>query len=107
MESQLLTLSILSAVVAIAGTCFSCLLTKPGMLLGPFDYLASESLPEWLYKPLIGCQFCVSGQWFFWIYILLAVRGSVTYYPEFHILFTLLTIFLVAPISKVYFKYLD
>lgn len=107
MESQLLTLFLLALAVAIGATCFSCLLTKPGMIFGPLDYLASEKLPEWLYKPLIGCQYCVCGQWFLWTYVLLAFRGAVTYVPEFHLIFILVAIFLVAPISKLYFKYLD
>lgn len=107
MESQLLTLLILAPIVAIGAVCLSCLLTKPEMIFGGLDFWISQHAPEWIYKPLIGCQYCVGGQWFLWLYILLSFRGAVTYYPELHVLFTLLTIFLVAPVTKFYFKYLD
>lgn len=107
MISQLLLLLLLAPIVAVGAVCFSCMLTRPDMILGTIDSIASNTLPDWLYKPLIGCQYCVAGQWFFWIYILLSFRGSVIYYVEFHVLLTLVTIFLVAPITKIYFKYLD
>ena len=44
------------------------MLTVTGMVLSkPFDWLELH-LPEWLFKPLIGCSKCVAGQWALWLF---------------------------------------
>lgn len=35
----------------------------PGMILAKVDKAAKEHLPEWAYKPLIGCVYCNAFWW--------------------------------------------
>lgn len=42
------------------------ILTAQGHILSRINYYLVERLPEWLYKPLLGCSYCVAGQWALW-----------------------------------------
>lgn len=95
----------MSSVIAIGAFAFSNILTDPDHMLGRLDAWLDDHLPEYLYKPLIGCQYCVAGQWALWYYLVLAfVTNEISYRPDIHILFVLVTIFLEEPITYLYYK---
>jgi hypothetical protein len=86
--------------IAIAAFTYSEILTSPGMLLNQlYDWLELR-LPEWLFKPLIGCCKCVAGQWALFMYLYL----SHSYYLDIHVWFILQTIFNAAVIRALYYK---
>lgn len=102
---QLLLFPLLSSVLSIGAFTFSNILTQPEHLLGKVTAWLEDHLPEYIYKPLIGCQYCVAGQWALWYYIILAfVTKEVSYRLDIHILFILFTIFLEEPITFIYYK---
>jgi len=94
--------------IAVAAFTFSNILTKRGQLLSRLNDKMERDLPEWIYMPLIGCQYCVSGQWSFWFYInFTLIEGSSPYIWWIHIWFTLQTIFVVGIVTTLHFKFLD
>lgn len=102
---QLPFILLVSSVLAIGAFAFSNILTMPDHILGPVSAWAERVFPEWLYKPLIGCQYCVAGQWALWYYFALAfIAHDITYRVDIHFLFILVTIFLEVPITFIYYK---
>lgn len=57
--TDILTLGLLSAVCAMA----VYIGRWPGMILEEVDKVAKSQLPEWVYKPLIGCVYCNAFWW--------------------------------------------
>jgi hypothetical protein len=56
--------------IGIIAFVYSVLCTEGGMIFNrPYLWLQSN-LPDYLYKPLIGCEKCVAGQMAFWYYII-------------------------------------
>ena len=45
---------------------YAIVLTGDDMILQNFSYWLHSRLPWWLWKPLIGCAICVSGQIALW-----------------------------------------
>lgn len=57
--TDILTLGLLAAVCAMAVYVGRW----PGMILEEADKAAKTKLPEWVYKPLIGCVYCNAFWW--------------------------------------------
>ena len=57
--TDILTLGLLAAVCAMA----VYIGRWPGMILEEVDKAAKSTLPEWAYKPLIGCVYCNAFWW--------------------------------------------
>lgn len=98
-----LSLYILSLKIAIVAYIYSDVLTEPGMIFNGLFHLLNR-LPEWLFKPLIGCYKCVAGQMALWCYVPIyySTTSSVLHCAGNHIFFVSLTIFLTWIINKVY-----
>lgn len=105
---EILFLNWATVAIAISAFVYSIILTDNGQILnGIADYL-ERKLPEWLYKPLIGCQYCVSGQWALWFYFYVCfVEQRFNYVWWLHIWLIMQTIFIVKIITYFYFKILD
>ena len=67
--TDILTLGLLAAVCAMAVYVGRW----PGMILEEVDKAAKSRLPEWVYKPLIGCVYCNA---FWWGLVLALVAGA-------------------------------
>lgn len=67
--TDILTLGLLAAVCAMAVYVGRW----PGMILEEVDKAAKTKLPEWVYKPLIGCVYCNA---FWWGVALALVAGA-------------------------------
>jgi len=78
-------------IIAICGYVYSIKLTEPEMIFNKLYHLLHR-LPGWLFNPLIGCVYCVTGQIALWYYLL-------TYWNEYnlltHIVYICLSIFAV------------
>ena len=85
-----------SVYIALIAWVYSTLLTDAGMVLERL-YMLLMKLPDWLFKPLIGCSYCVAGQFSLWygIYFLWS-----DYNVFDHILFIAISIFTVHIIEK-------
>lgn len=67
MEHFLMVLA--TAVAFIWGLEFTM---HPGEIFGKVGDWAHKHLPEWLHKPLLSCQYCMSsfhGSWIFFVFI--------------------------------------
>jgi hypothetical protein len=53
-------------VLALIAFGYAVVLTDEEMILQPASNWLSERLPWWLWKPIIGCPVCVSGQLALW-----------------------------------------
>ena len=78
-------------IIAICSYVYVNILTEQGMILG-WWYDLLKKLPEWLFNPLVGCIYCVTGQVALWYYLF-------TYWNEYnlltHIVYICLSIFAV------------
>lgn len=103
---QLPFLLLISSVLAIGAFVFTNIITKPDHILGSVDAWAEERLPEFLYKPLFGCQYCAAGQWALWYYLVIAfLTKEVAYRFDVHVLFILITIYIEYPVTYLYNTY--
>lgn len=85
--------------ISVVAYVYSVVLTEPGMILSKwYQFLESKNLPEWIFKPLVDCCKCVSGQWALWIYLF----WCDSYNPLEHVFLICLTIFFVILIDKIY-----
>lgn len=100
----MLTLFFITFIIAIAAFTYSVILTEDGHILHRLESNLYHKLPEWLYKPLIGCQYCVAGQWALWYYLMLFWADLTPYRLDVHIFFVLVTIYWVRPVSYLYEK---
>lgn len=93
---------ILDAVlIGICAWVYVFILMDDGMILSPWERLVSR-LPDWLYKPLAGCEYCVAGQMALWYFLWLRADDyaeDITGALVSHILFITLTIFIVELIN--------
>lgn len=101
-----LTDYILAIKVAIVAYIYSDVLTEGDMILNGVFHFLDKRLPEWLFKPVIGCYRCVAGQLALWsfLYIKWDQYGSgfnVGLIAN-HIFFISLTIFIVWITNKIY-----
>lgn len=82
--------------IAVVAWVYAEMLTEAGMIFNRPYVWAQEHLPDMLFRPLIGCVYCVAGQMALW------------YYPFFfeysvfdHIFFICSTILTVKIIDKI------
>lgn len=100
---------------AIIGFVYSDVLTEPNMLLhGFYKWLEIAIKKEWLFKPVIGCFRCVTGQLAFWSYFVLfpayRIGEFITLHSAklliqnifFHAFYISLSIYLSWMLSKIY-----
>lgn len=104
---NLLLLNWLTLAIAISAFVFSNMLTDNGMIFHDLFEWLEEKLPEWIFKPLIGCQYCVSGQWSLWFFIWFAIFRANDYELYLHIWFIMQTIFVTKIVTEFYYKILD
>lgn len=64
----MLDLFIEAYLISVTAIIYSEVLTDNGMILERL-YVLLDKLPDWLFKPLIGCVKCVSGQIACWYFI--------------------------------------
>lgn len=69
---------ILTAILcAISAHVYLNILIKPSMILGPFAKfmnvyfgpLRKKGEIKWIFKPVIGCDYCVTGQFALWTFL--------------------------------------
>lgn len=93
-----------SLLIAITGFVYSNLLTEEGHIFHGLKNFLKEHLPEYLYKPVIGCERCVTGQLALWVYLYF---NYADYNFVNHIIFISLSIFLVAIITKIWYTFFE
>jgi hypothetical protein len=114
--SFLLSAAFISLIIAITAVIYSVVLTQPGEIFGWLygklytwfnernpckGTRAQRGLPDHpVFKILIGCFKCVSGQWAFWFFLIYAWSEYNIFYVIPHLLFTALTIFFSLIIYK-------
>ena len=106
-----LSFYLLSFKIAVVAYIYSEVLTEAGMILNWFFHLIGK-LPEWLFKPLIGCFKCVAGQFALWTFLVQKFENysniktifELTELVGNHIFFISITIFIAWLINKVYTK---
>ena len=117
----LLVMLLTAACISITAFTYSHILTRPGELFSwPYKILdiffktddrAMAGLGMHpLFKLLIGCEKCVSGQMALWIFTLLNLHSyptDVKMYLIAHILFIGITIFFTTIIKSIYLKIID
>jgi hypothetical protein len=95
---SLLAYSLAAALVAYT---YCMILTEPSMILNPWYNFLDEKLGSkpWIFKPLVGCMYCVSGQAALWGYLIL-------YYSDYsllqHLFFISFAIYITPLINKFY-----
>lgn len=104
---NLLFLNWLTLAIAISAFVFSNMLTDNGMIFHDLFEWLEERLPEWIFKPLIGCQYCVAGQWSLWFFIWFAMFRANDYELYLHIWFIMQTIFITKIVTEFYYRILD
>lgn len=57
--------------LGLVGVVYSIILTEPGMIFFNLYEKLQRKLPVWLFKPVIGCALCVSGQMALWCFMIL------------------------------------
>lgn len=105
---NLIFLNWLTVAIAISAFTFSNIITEPGQILSRVQDFLERKLPEWLYKPLIGCQYCISGQWALWIYIYLSfTQNDIQYHWWLHLWLIMQSIFVTKIVTYLYYQILD
>jgi hypothetical protein len=112
---------LLSFLISITAFVYSYILTQPTELFsGLYRLLDSVFKTDErnnkglgmhpLFKLLIGCEKCVSGQWALWIYLILNFKNYLNLEFTgiiFHLLFIGLTIFTTTAIKSIYKKHIE
>lgn len=73
---MLIHLYILSAAIAIVAWVYATVLTDSGMMLYSFKGWLYRVLPTVVYKAVVGCVYCVSGQAALWFYLWIALHDG-------------------------------
>ncbi len=91
--------TITSFSIALVSFVYSVVLTEPGMILNKFYLYLERKLPVLLFKPLIGCGKCVTGQVsiFYSIYYLFEYEENINIF-----VIISLSIFVFIIIDKLY-----
>lgn len=106
-----LKLYLLTVAIAVVAYVYAEFLTSHGMLLFGFrgwlyrKFKAKGGEDYWLFKILVGCAYCVAGQWALWAYLYLVfTKPDLFYINEYsvwaHIAVVSFTIFNVLLIKK-------
>lgn len=104
---DIIYLNWLTLAIAISAFVFTNMLTDNGQILYHVSEKLEEKLPEWLFKPLIGCQYCVAGQWALWFFLYYSFFMAGTYAFHIHIWFIMQSIFITKIITEFYYRILD
>lgn len=114
--NDIIYLHFISIVCAVIGFVYSDLLTQPNMIFhGPYKYLESKlGEDHWLFKPIIGCAKCVTGQIALWAFTVkfnyVTICNRLSSYEEillllntvfFHIYYVCLSILIVWMLGKI------
>jgi hypothetical protein len=67
---EILSVHIFSVMIAVVAFIYSDVLTESGMILNGLFRAAEQTLPSYIFKPLIGCFKCVAGQIALWFYLI-------------------------------------
>jgi hypothetical protein len=97
---EILNLHLLALMIALVAFVYSDVLTESGMILNWLYRSLDNLLPGFLFKPLIGCFKCVSGQMALWYYMIYHNNYD---YRE-HLYIICLTIFLSQLLCRIYRK---
>lgn len=104
---DILFLSFITFAIALSAFVFTNILTADGQILQNVQDYLERHLPEKIYKPLIGCELCVSGQWALWFYLYFTlIEQQQKYHWWLHIWVVMQTIFIARLISYLYYNYI-
>lgn len=107
--------------IAVLGVTYTYILTKPGQIFNGLynkmdvwfktDARAMKGKDKhWLFKVLIYCHLCFSGQFSAWLYLALNYKNYLISPLQtllLHIFFVALTIFSAGVIKGIYTKYIE
>lgn len=104
----ILNLYLLTVAISICAWVYTTILTDSGMILFKYqEFLFKRLNPRcsWLFKMIVGCSHCVSGQMALWIYLYMSLFQTqffdiLHWDIVTHIWFVSVTIFNVALIKK-------
>lgn len=110
---NLILLNFLTLAIAVSAFTYTNILTDSGMVLHSINKWLERSITgrfRWIYTILIGCQFCVAGQWALWYYLYFIFIKDTThaiahakYEFELHVWFVMQTIFIVKVVTFIYY----
>lgn len=118
---QLTSLILTAALIAITGFTYSYILTQPGEIFGKLygkldnlfntDKRACKGLGfHPVFKMIIACPKCVSGQMALWIFIALNYDyylASFIWHFVFHVLFIGTSVFFATIVKSIYTKHIE
>lgn len=99
-------LNFLTWAIAVSAFTYSNILTEGDMLLAGFWSWADDRFTgkqRWIFQVLINCQFCISGQWALWYYLISVIPRAAHYDFFTHVWFILQTIFMAKVITWLYY----
>jgi hypothetical protein len=92
---------ITTVLIGLCSWVYVDILTRDNMIFGKASKYLNSKLPDYLWKPIIGCSYCVSGQISLWWYFAF-------YFEEYsffeHIVFVCISIFVVSIINKIMYE---
>ena len=92
---------LISLLIGLCAWVYVDVLTRNGMIFGNFSDYLQDKLPNYLWKPLIGCSYCVAGQLAMWWYFIFFFME----YSFFeHVVFICLSIFTVCIINRIMYE---
>lgn len=65
-----------AVILGVWGFALADILAQNGHIFSRLNVWAFENLPEWVYKPLIGCSRCIAGQSMLWFVIVYSVQNG-------------------------------
>lgn len=76
---MIMTYILTALLCTISALTYTGKLTEPGMILSHWKKFLNQKIGslrkskkpsiDWLYDPIIGCKYCVSGQFALWVYL--------------------------------------
>lgn len=103
-------LNFLTWAIAVSAFTYSNILTEGDMILAPFWEWADNRFvggQRWIFQVLINCQFCISGQWALWYYIIYCIKDYPNHMHPYswfvHMWFILQTIFMAKVVTWLYY----
>lgn len=62
------------------GFVLSELLVEDGAIFSRVAFFLNTRLPQWIFKPLMGCSKCVAGQWMLWFCVFTCDQLTIEYF---------------------------
>lgn len=62
------------------GFVYAFVLTEPYMIFEKLVVFLERKLPTWLFKPIIGCERCVTGQITLWVFVFIFGTNCTGYF---------------------------